>query len=339
LLDFLPSTSHSVISRRALLFAGGIGPFVAHHLGHGQPAATIRRVGILFLPSESAAARLRAALKQGMDDLGWLEGKNVEYLFVYADGLVDRLDALAGELVRQNVDVIIVGNPATTRTAQRASKTIPIVIAGVGDPVANGFVASLARPEGNITGITNKPEEVFGKLIAILHEVTPGARRIAILLNESNPAHPVLWAAAQRACSALGLVGLRLAASTPAQLDAAVEQVIKQRAQAVVVAPDPVYFSERAKLQALMQPTRLPVAYGVREHVVAGGLLSYSADFVATYRDAAKYIDKILKGIKPADLPVEQATKFELVINLRTAKALGLTIPQPLLLWADEIIQ
>jgi putative ABC transport system substrate-binding protein len=331
--------SDTVNTRRTVLLAAGLSLFVAHRLSRGQSAMTIRRIGCLSLGSETPIAYLYAAFKQGMHDLGWLEGKNVEYRFGYADGVVDRLDALAGELVRQNVDVIIVGNPATTRTAQRASKTIPIVMVGVGDPVGNGFVASLARPEGNITGVTNKPEEVFGKLIEILHEVTPGARRIAFLLNESNPAHPVLWAAAQRACSALGLVGLRLAASPPAQLDAAVEQLIKQGAQAVVVAPDPVYLNERAKLQALMQPTRLPVAYGLREHVVVGGLLSYSADFAASYRDAAKYVDKILKGAKPADLPVEQAAKFDLVINLKTAKALGLTIPQTLLLRAEEVIQ
>ena len=180
---------------------------------------------------------------------------------------------------------------------------------------------------------------MLGKLIGILHEVAPGARRIAILLNESNPLHAVYWAGAQSACAALDLVALRVVASTPAQLGAAVEQIVRQRAQAVVVISDGMYFAERAKLQELMQTTRLPVAYALRDHVVAGGLLSYGADIAANYRNAAKYVDKILKGAKPADLPVEQATKFELVINLKTAKALGLTIPQSLLLRADEVIQ
>ena len=201
-------------------------------------------------------------------------------------------------------------------------------MAGVANAVGAGFVASLAKPGGNITGFTSQQEEVLGKLIGILHEVAPGARRIAILLNESNPTHAAYWAGAQSACAALDLVALRVVASTPAQLGAAVEQIVRQRSQAVVVTSDAMYFTERAKLQELMQTTRLPVAYGLRDHVVAGGLLSYGSDLAANYRNAAKYVDKILKGAKPADLPVEQATKFELVINLKTAKALGLTIPQ-----------
>jgi putative ABC transport system substrate-binding protein len=328
-----------VITRRSVLLAGGIGLLVAHPLCRGQPVATIRRVGLPSIGSETSPADTYAAFKQGMHDLGWLEGKNVEYRFVYADGDVGRLDALASELIRQKVDVIVVGNATTTRALQRATKTTPIVMASVNNPVGNGFVASLAKPGGNITGITTQGEVVLGKLIGILHEVTPGARRVAIMLNESNPNHPVFWVAAQRACSALDLVALRVVASTPAQLGAAVEQIIRQRSQAVVVVEDPLYVIERAKLQALMQATRLPVAYGWREHVVAGGLLSYGADLITNWRNAAKYVDKILQGAKPADLPVEQATKFELVINLKTAKALGITIPQPLLLRADEVIQ
>jgi putative ABC transport system substrate-binding protein len=212
-------------------------------------------------------------------------------------------------------------------------------MAGVANAVGARFVATLARPGGNITGIANQQEEVLGKLIEILHEVTPAARRVAILLNESNPSHGVFWAGAQSACAALDLVALRVVASTPAQLSAAVEQIVRQRSQAVVVVSDGMYFGERAKLQALMQTTRLPAGYLLRDHVVAGGLLSYTADIAANWHSAAKYVDKILKGAKPADLPVEQPTKFELVINLKTAKALGLTIPQSLLLRADEVIQ
>jgi putative ABC transport system substrate-binding protein len=328
-----------VITRRSLLLAGGIGLLVVHRLSNAQPAATIRRVGMLLLASEAGATHIYAAFKQGMHDLGWLEGKNVEYRVVYADGDVGRLDALANELIVQKVEVIVVGSWQPALAAQRATKTIPIVIANVSNAVGAGLVASLAKPGGNITGITGQQEEVLGKLIGILHEVTPGARRIAILLNESNPSHAVFWAGAQSACAALDLVALRVVASTQAQLGAAVEQIVRQRSQAVVVLSDGMYFSERAKLQALMQTTRLPVAYLLRDHVIAGGLLSYAADLAATFRHAAKYVDKILKGAKPADLPVEQPTNFELVINLKTAKALGITIPQSLLLRADEVIQ
>jgi putative ABC transport system substrate-binding protein len=205
--------------------------------------------------------------------------------------------------------------------------------------VGNGFVASLAHPGGNTTGITTQQEEVLGKLIEILHEVAPLARRIAILLNENNPSHPEYWVGGQSACAALKLDAQRVVASVPAQLGPAVEQIVRQQAQAVVVVADAMYLAQGAKLQELMQPTRLPVAYGWREHVAAGGLLSYSADLPGSFRYAAKWVDKILKGAKPADIPVEQPARFELVINLKTAKAIGLTIPQSLLLRADEVIE
>ena len=274
-----------------------------------------------------------------MRDLGWQEGKNVEYQFMYADGNPDRLDAMAGELVRRAVDIIVVNNALTTRAAQKATTTIPIVMTGVSNPVSNGFVASLARPGGNVTGIAIVPEEVQGKLIEILHEIVPKARRVAILLNDRNLNHAALWSAAQTACSALDLDALRFAASALAQFGAAADQIVASRAQAVVVVADPLFLNERVKLQALMQTTRLPVAYSLRQHVLEGGLLSYSSDLTALFRYAAKYADRILQGAKPADLPVEQPTKFELVINLKTAKSLGLTTTQSLLLRADEVVE
>lgn len=321
------------------MLAGGSCLLVAHRLGHGQPAPTIRRVGWLAFGSEASGAELFAALIQGMRDLGWLEGKNVEYRIVYAYSDVNRMDVLARELIRQKAEVIVAGSAPTARALQRATKTLPIVMANVANPVGTGLVASLAKPGGNITGIANLYDEVLGKMIGVLHEVAPGARRVAILLNETNPVHPVFWAAAQKASSSLDLVALRVVADTPAQLGAAVGEIVRQRAQAVVVVTDGMYLTERAKLQELMQTTQLPVAYALREHVIAGGLLSYGADLAANYRNAAKYVDKILKGAKPADLPVEQATKFDLVINLKTAKSLGITIPKDILLRADEVIQ
>lgn len=325
--------------RRSILLAGGIGLLVANPPSLGQATSGIRRIGWLSIGSKDSPAEGYAAFKQGMRELGWREGKNVEYQDAYAEGNVDRLEALVGELVARKVEMIVVGNPTSTRAAQRITKTIPILMVSIANPVGNGFVETLARPGGNITGISNRNEELLGKLIEMLHEMAPEAQRIAIVLNESNPNHSVLWSAAQRACSSLKLVALRNVASGPAQFNATVDQIVRQRSQAIVVVADPVYLNERAKLQASLQTTHLPVAFGFREHVIAGGLLSYSANLSASLHYAATYADKILKGARPADLPVEQATKFELVINLTTARTLGLTIPRSLLLRTDEIIQ
>ena len=328
-----------MITRRNVVLAGGVSLLVAHRLSVGQPAATIRRVGILSLPSEPAVAPQFKAFAGAMRDLGWMDGKNIAYRFVYANGDMDRLDALASELVAQKVELILAPSSPSVRAAQRATRTIPIVMGSVANPVGNGFVASLAKPGGNITGVSNQMEDVLNKPIEILHEITPGARRFAILLNETSPSSTAFWAAAQRACAALNLVALKVVASTPSQLGAATAQIVRQQSQAVVVPVDSLYLNNRAELQALMQPTRLPVAYGWREHVFDGGLLSYGPDIVASFRHVAKFVDKILKGARPADLPVEQPTKFDFVINLKTAKALGLTIPPSLLLRADEVIQ
>jgi len=230
-----------VITRRRVVLAGGASVLTTHSLSRGQSAANIRRVGWLASASQAANTHLRAAFAKGMQDLGWLEGKNFDYRFVYADGDVGRLDMLASELVAQRVDVILVGSSQSAEAAHRATKTVPIVLAGVANAVAAGLVSSLAKPGGNITGFTSQQDEVLGKLVGILHEVVPGARRIAILLNESNPFHAAYWASAQSACAALDIVALRVVASTPAQLEPAVGQIIQQRAQAVVVVPDPVY--------------------------------------------------------------------------------------------------
>jgi len=202
-----------------------------------------------------------------------------------------------------------------------------------------GFVATLAKPGGNITGVSNQREEALQKVIEILHEVLPDARRIGILMNERNPSYRALSAAAQNACSALSLVGLPVVASVREQLGGAIAEIARQQCQAVVVVPDPVYLNERTSLQKLMQATRLPAAYGMREHVVSGGLLSYATDLANNYRSAATYVDGILKVAKPAELPVEQPTKYELIVNLKTARALAITIPKSVLLRADEVIQ
>jgi putative ABC transport system substrate-binding protein len=319
--------------------AGGIALLAARPPAWGQARTKPRRVGSLSIASRDGAAHFYEAFKLGMRDLGWVEGKNVEYRFLFADGRVERLDALASELLAHEVEVIVVGPPQAARAAQKATTTIPIVMANVSNAVGNQFVASLARPGGNITGITAQNEVVLAKLIELLHEAVPGARRIAILLNESNPSHRAFWATAQKACASLKLVPLRVAASEADQLESAVAHMMREQAEAIVVVADAMYLTERAKLEALMRTTRLPVVYALREHVAAGGLFSYAADIARNYRDAATYVDKILKGAKPADLPVAQPTRYELVVNLRTAKALGITISQSLLVRADEVIE
>ncbi len=329
-----------MITRRRLAIASGVALLASYPPARSQSTPpTLRRVGSLSITSITGSQRFYDAFKLGMHDLGWREGGNVEYRFLFADGYVERLDALARELVAQRVEVIVVGPPQAARAAQQATSTIPIVMANVSNAVGNRFVASLARPGGNITGVTAQNEVVLAKLIELLHEAVPAARRIAVVLNETNPSHVSFWAAAQGAAAQLQLLAVRVVASAPGQVDAAAAQIADARVQVVVVVADGMYIHHRAALEARLRNTGLPVAYALREHVLGGGLLSYSADIARNYRYAAGYVDKILKGTKPADLPVEQPTHYELVVNRVTAKALGITLPRSLLLRADEVIE
>jgi putative ABC transport system substrate-binding protein len=326
------------VKRRGFTLLAGaavIGPLPLR----AQAQPKLRRVGSLSIASQAATLPFYNAFKDGMRELGWVEGQNVAYRFLFADGQVERLDALAGELLAQGMEVILVGPPQAARALQKATTTVPIVMANVSNAVGNRFIASLARPGGNITGITAQNEVVLGKLIELLHVAVPAAQRIAVLLNESNPSHHAFWLAAQSACATLNLLPLRVVASAPDQLEAAIATAQRERAQAIVVVADAMYLTERVRLAAFVRAARLPAAFGLREHVVEHGLLSYAADIARNYRDAATYVDKILRGAQPADLPVAQPTRYELVINLMTAKALGLTLPQSLLLRADEVIQ
>ena len=326
-----------ITRRRFAQACGAVGGAAAVRPALAQAGARPRRVAILL--AATADARRHEALRQGMQDLGWHEGRDIEYLFAAADGDASRLEALAASLVAGRPDVILNSSGISTRALQRVTRTIPIVMVTVANPVGAGFVTSLGRPGGNITGLSNQQEEVLPKLVQVLHEMAPAARRVAVMLSENNPSHAALWTSARDACLSLGLVPLRVVASTPAELDAAVAKIVAERAQAVVVTADPMYTSTLVKIQQLMQAARLPVGYGLREHVVAGGLMSYGVNFVASWRYAAKFVDAILKGARPAELPVEQPTKFELVINLRAARELGLTVPQSLRLQADEVIE
>jgi putative ABC transport system substrate-binding protein len=301
-----------------------------------QDTARLRKVGVLGLgpPREN----LRAAFRDGMRELGWVDGRNVEVLFVNAPG-VDRLPELAASIVAAGMDVIVTSSAVSTRELQKATSRIPIVMAFVVDPVGNGFAASLARPGGNITGLTNQQQDLFGKWLELLRLVAPQARRVAFLLNHDNPASATYRSVAQQACTAAQSTCVLLSARTPAETAQGIAQLASRGVQGLVVPADPAYASQSRQIVEWLQPARLPAVYGQREHVEQGGLLSFGSSIAANWRDAARYVDRILKGATPAELPIEQPTRFELVVSVRAARAIGLTLPNELLLRADEVIE
>ena len=304
-----------------------------------QAPAKVPRIGFLSARSPTDNPYFIEAFRQGLRELGYVEGQNIAIEYRFAEGRPERLPALAAELVRLKVDVIVTGGPPAPEAAKQATGTIPIVFAVAGDPVAEGLVASLARPGGNITGLASIAPEVVGKQLELLKEVAPKVSRVAVLQNPSNQAHPLRLRQAEGAARALGVQLHIVQARTPPEIDAAFAAMRSQRAGGVLVLRDPLFLAQRTQIAALAAKSRLPAVYGLREEAEAGGLMAYGANVPLMYRRAATYVDKILKGAKPADLPVEQPTKFELVINLKTAKALGLTIPPSLLQRADEVIQ
>jgi putative ABC transport system substrate-binding protein len=321
------STLAALIAALGLLAA----PLVAE----AQQVAKIPRVGVLSGGSQPNP--FVDAFRESLLALGWIEGRNITIEARFANGQMDRLAGLAMDLVRLEVAVIVAGPSTVAQAAHQATTTIPIVMAGVGDPIKLGFVKSLPRPGGNMTGLATLLPELEAKSFQLLAELVPQLSRVAVLLNPDNPLHKVRDAEA-----AAKLVGLQLVtvqARTPDEFPAAFDAIVKARAGAVDIWGDPVFVRHRAVLIELAMKARLPTMFKLRPDVVAGGLLGYGPDFVELYRRAASYVDKILKGTKPADLPVEQPTKLDLVINLKTAKALGLTIPQSLLVRANEIIE
>ncbi len=328
-----------MIRRRMLGAAIGAVPLTWHYTGHTQSTVAFRRVGLITGGSQAGASAYVAAFKQGMADLGWIEGRNVQYHFAYANGDMGRFDALAQELLAQGVELVVSGPNEGTRAVHAAAPALPIVMAYNANVLKHGFVASLARPGGVITGLNMQAEDLFGKLPQMLHEMLPQVRRVAVLSGGTSDFTNDSWVGTQRACMALGLVAQRFTATNAAQLDDVIKQIQQQRLDAVVVPANTLLIAERVRLHSLLQAAALPAAYALREHALAGGLFSYGANVNAHFRTAARYVDKILKGAKPADLPVEQPMTFELVINLATAKALGINVPKALLLRADEVIQ
>ena len=282
---------------------------------------------------------LDEAFRQGLRELGYVDGQNITIEHRAAAWKYERLPGLAAELVRLKVDVIVAASPPATEAAKQATRTIPIVFTVVGDPVAAGFVASLARPGGNLTGLATISPELLGKQLEMLKAIAPKISRVAILLNPSQGGHRLAVRQAESAVRALGVQLQVLEARTASEIDAAFAAMTSQRVGGLIVLRDAVFRAQRAQIVALAAKNRLPAVYGLREEAEAGGLLAYGASVPQNFRRAATYVDKILKGAKPSDLPVEQPTKFELVINLKTARALGLTILPSLLAQADEVIE
>jgi ABC-type uncharacterized transport system substrate-binding protein len=305
-----------------------------------QPAGKVHRMGYLASSSPASAQPLLEAFRQGLGELGWVEGQNLVVEYRFAEGQHDRLPELAAELVRLKVDLIAAGPTPPALAARNATRTIPIVMTAVGDPVRLGLVTSLARPGGNVTGVSfDVGLEVFAKGLELLKESVPKLRRVAILSNPANPAQAVAVRDVTAAARSLGLQLRVVETRGPDAFDSAFAVMASDRVQALLVLTDPVFHIHRARLADLATRYRLPSMYAVKESVEAGGLMSYGPSLVAAFRRAAIFVDKIFKGARPGDLPVEQPTTFELVINLKTAKALGLTVPPSLVQRADQIIQ
>jgi len=304
-----------------------------------QQTGKIPRIGYLSSLSASSDSSRHDAFRQGLKELGYVEEKNVAVEYEFAQGKLDRLPDLAGELVRLKVDVIVVGGSTATRAAKNATKLIPIVMINVTDPVVLGFVVSLARPGGNITGLSNLAPELGGKRLELLKEIVPRLSRVAVLGDPNSPAYGPQLNELKLAARALGLRLQPVEVRGPGDLENAFSAMIKAHAGAFMGLQQPTIDILRKRIMDLAGKNRLPAMYPNRENVEAGGLISYAADISTMFRRAATYVDKILKGTKPADLPVEQPMKFELVINLKAAKQIGLTIPQWTLMKADRVIK
>jgi putative ABC transport system substrate-binding protein len=310
---------------------------LAPPLAEAQQAEKVYRIGLLGLSSRSDVTGL-AALHQGLRDLGYEEGKNLVIEYRWAEGRYDRLPALADELVRLKVDVLITYATPGARAAKQATTTIPIDVASMGDAVATGIVPNLARPGGNITGSQSHFPEVMGKRVEMLREVIPRLARVAVLFNPANPALPPALRVMEVTARSLAIELQLIEAPSPQDFGAAFTAMAQRRSEGFVVVDDPVLRSHGRAIAELAAKRRLP-SVGEREYAEDGGLLAYAVNRPEVWRRAAYFIDRILKGTKPGDLPVEQPRKFDLVVNKRTAKLLGLTVPPSLLLRADQVIE
>jgi putative ABC transport system substrate-binding protein len=305
-----------------------------------QQAGKVYRIGFLSLGSEpSLLAPYRIAFQQELQERGWIEGRDIVFEPRFAHFKSEQLPELVAEVLRLKIDVIVVSSTEAALAAKRATTSIPIVMTDVGDPVGIGLVASLARPGGNVTGLSFLGTEVTGKQLDLLKQAIPRLSLVGVLSNPANASHASRLKEAEVTADRLGVQLLLLGARSAAELDSAFASLAERRAGALLMLADPFFGQQWNQLVLLAVKTRLPTMYAWREHVVGGGLMSYGVNLMELYRHVAVYVEKILKGAKPGDLPVEQPTKFEFVINLKTAKALGLTIPPSVLARADEVIE
>ena len=302
-----------------------------------QQTAKVPRIGFLSSLSPSSITARTESFRQGLHELGYVEGKNIVIEWRYAEGNADRLKELAAELVRLKVDVIVTGGPAVNRPAKEATATIPIVLAFDNDPVGNGFAASLARPGGNITGLSTHYPEISGKQLELLKEIVPKLSRVAVLGNSTVPGNEQALRETELAAGAFGVKLQYLDVQNPNEIELAFRAASKGRAEAVLVLGSQVVTSNAKQFAELAVKDRLPAIYWSPEFVEAGGLMTYSVSITDLFRRAATYVDKILKGEKPANLPIEQPKKFEFIVNLKAAKQIGLTIPPNVLARADRV--
>jgi putative ABC transport system substrate-binding protein len=304
-----------------------------------QQPVRLPRIGVLFASTPAATSHLLDGLRQGLREHGYVEGQHIILERRYGQAGTERMSDVAAELVRLKVDVLVAATDPATTALRQQTQTIPIVMANSTDPVGTGFVASLARPGGNVTGLSALSPELSGKRLGLLREVIPGLARVAIIWNPDVRGALFDYKETEAAARSMRLQLQSVEVSRSEDLERAFLIVTNQRAQALIVqTPNPVLFANRSQIASFAQRTRLPSMYGQKEFADAGGLITYGPNTADMWRRAATYVDKILKGLKPEDLPVQQPTQFELVINLKTAKALGLTVPQSVLVRADEII-
>ncbi len=304
-----------------------------------QQAKKLPRIGYLNAGSPSSSAPFTEAFRQGLRELGYEEKKNIVIEWRFAGGQEDRLAELAAELVQLKLDIILTDGAPVTRVVKNATKTIPIVMTSDADPIGNGFVASLARPGGNITGLANISPYLSGKRLEVLKETIAGISRVGVIWNPESPPSAAAFKETETAARALGVQLQSLEMRGPKDFEGAFKAANKGRVGALTVLSDSLMFAQRTRILELTAKHKLPTMHTQSLWVESGGLMSYGAHFPDLRRRAATYVDKILKGAKPADLPVEQPTKFELVINMKTAKALGITIPQSVLFRADHVIE